>query len=109
MYVMNGKQLSATTVGFGLSTAIASILSLLLVLVKETQKPVFTVMANLTSHHWITHGLVVVVLFVVLGFLLSKVNGGKGIELKPKALVCLIASAAVLNFVVLSGFYLFMD
>jgi hypothetical protein len=106
---MNGKQLSGNTVGFGLSVAITSILSLLLVLIKETHPPVVDWMKNLTSHHWITHGLIDVVLFVLIGIILSRLGVGKGLAAKPKALVCLIVSAVVISFVVLSGFYLFGD
>lgn len=104
---MNGKQLSATTVGFGLSAVITSILSVLLVIIKETHEDTLMAwMKGATSHHWITHGIIDVVLFVVLGMALSKMNGGKGVEMKLNALVGLLVAAVVLSFVGVSGFYL---
>ena len=106
---MNGKKLSGTTVGFGLSLAITGILSLLLVLIKETHPLVVDWMKNLTSHHWITHGLIDVVLFVLIGVILSRFGIGKGLATKPKSLVCLIVSTVVISYAALSGFYLFAD
>lgn len=104
---MNGSQLSGRTVGFGLSVAITSILSTVLVLVKETHaQTVMTWMTNATTHHWITHGIIDVVLFVVIGLGLSKLNGGKGIEMKAGMLVALIVAALVASYAVTSGFYL---
>jgi len=104
---MNGKNLSATTVGFGLSVVITSVLSTILMIIKEThEETVMAWMRKATPHHWITHGVIVVALFVVLGLLLSKTGGGKGVEMKSSLLAGLLAAAAALSFVAISGFYL---
>lgn len=104
---MNGNKLSPRTIGFGLSMAITSVLSALLVVVKETNEPLLAWMKGATSHHWITHGLIDVVLFVVLGVLLSKAGGGKGLAMKPGGVAGAIVAAVVVSFLVISGFYLF--
>jgi len=104
---MDENKLSATTIGFGLSVVITSVLSTLLMIVKEThEETVMAWMKKATPHHWITHGIIVVILFVVLGFLLGKMNGGKGIEIKSNALAGLLVAAAAASFVAISGFYL---
>lgn len=104
---MEEKQLSGTTIGFGLSVVITSILSTLLVVIKESHEAtVMAWMKQATPHHWITHGVIVVILFVVLGVLLSKLNGGKGIEMRLNVLVGLLVAAAAVSFAVISGFYL---
>ena len=105
---MNGK-LSGTTVGFGLSVVLTSIMSMLLVFIKETHEGLLKWMAKATSHHWITHGVIVVALFIVIGLILSKLGGGKGIEMKTSALVGLIVAAVAISLLGISGFYLFED
>lgn len=66
--------LNKNTVGFGLSAAIVIIFNGLLVIVKETYQPLFNFMASLTGHHWTTHGIFDILLFLILGFLFSKSN-----------------------------------
>ena len=64
--------LNKTTLGFGLSAAIVSIFNGLLVIVKETNAGLLAWMKALTGHHWITHGVFDIALFLILGFLLSR-------------------------------------
>jgi hypothetical protein len=72
---------------FGLSAAIAILLNTLLAWVKDAYDPLNSFMASLTGHHWITHGLTDVALFVILGFVfLAKGTaddmGGNGLVVK---------------------------
>ena len=66
--------LSKMTVGFGLSTAVISVATALLLIFKETSPPFKAWMAALTTHHWVTHGIFVVVGFIVLGYAFSQTN-----------------------------------
>jgi hypothetical protein len=59
------------TVGFGLSAAVVSILNTLLVIFKEMTPPFKAGMASAMGHHWTTHGVIVIGLFIVLGFIFS--------------------------------------
>ncbi len=68
---MTNSALDKTTIGFGLSAAVMSILNTLLVIVKESSPPVLGAMARATGHHWTTHGIIVIGLFVLLGFVFS--------------------------------------
>ena len=98
--------LNAQTRGFGLSVAITSILSALLVVVKELNPGLVTFMKNLTVHHWVTHGLFDVLVFVVLGLLLTKSNGGQGPDIGDEKLIKVIAACFLLSCFAIAGFYL---
>ena len=92
---------------FGLSFAITSLFSALLVVLKETSE--HTVMAWMkaaTPHHWITHTLLDLILFVVLGFALAKANNGQGITIAPDKLTSMIVGAFVVSGLIIAGFYL---
>jgi len=101
------ETLSKNTVSFGASLAITSILSALLVVVKElNENSVLAWMKGLTSHHWITHGLLMVIAFFAIGWGLAKMNNGEGIKMTPERLVCVIASGVVIGGLIIAGFYL---
>jgi len=68
---MANGTLDKTTVGFSLSAAVLIVFNTLLVIVKETSPPILAAMARATGHHWISHGIIVIGLFVVLGFVFS--------------------------------------
>ncbi len=80
---MANATLDKTTIGFGLSAAVVSILSTLLTIWKEETPSVLAAMARAMGHHWTTHGVVVIALFIILGFVFSSVvkpeswNAGK--------------------------------
>jgi len=95
------------TVSFGLSLAVMSVLNGLLVIVKETHEDsVLALMKRLTPHHWITHGIFVIVVFVVLGWLFSRPNGGRGIQIPVPRLIALLVGAVVVGGALIAGFYL---
>jgi hypothetical protein len=102
---MPETKLSRATVGFGLSLAITSLLSTLLVLVKETNKD--TVLAWLTSlsgHHWISHGILNLIVFVLLGWLLTRWAGSD--RMSAGTLIWSIFGAVVVSGVITAGFFL---
>jgi len=102
------ETISKYTVSFGASLAITSILSALLVVVKElNENSVLAWMKGLTSHHWITHTLLMVIAFFAIGWGLAKMNNGQGLKMTPERLVCAIASSVVIGGLIISGFYLF--
>jgi len=101
------ETLSKYSVSFGASLAITSILSALLVVLKElNEHSVLAWMKSLTSHHWITHGLFMVIAFFAIGWSLAKMNNGEGLKMTPERLVCLITSGVVIGGLIISGFYL---
>ncbi len=94
---------------FGVSLAITSLFSVLLLILKETnQQSVMAWMKAATSHHWITHSLLDVIIFVVLGVVFARANNGQGIKIEPGRLNCLIVGAVVISGILIAGFYFFV-
>lgn len=95
------------TRAFGVSFAITSILSALLVVLKEShEETVLALMKSATGHHWATHGILNLILFVALGWALSRLDKGQGIHISVNALVTCIALAVVVSGMIIMGFYL---
>ncbi|MFZ2447297.1 MAG: hypothetical protein WAW37_13140 [Syntrophobacteraceae bacterium] len=98
---MENNTLGKYTVSFGLSLAITSVLSALLVVVKELSRPtVMAWMKQITFHHWVTHAIIDLIIFVALGLLLTKV------KVTPKQLIQAIVGAVAISGSVIAGFFL---
>ena len=66
-----------STAAFGLAAAIACIFNTALAWAKDAYAPLNKFMASLTGHHWITHGLADIIVFIGLGLLFSKTMANK--------------------------------
>jgi len=92
---------------FGLSFAITSFISALLVLLKESNEDtVLKWMAGATGHHWVTHGIIDIILFVVLGWILAMPNNGKGVNISVNALAGSIVVSTVVSTLLIAGFFI---
>lgn len=92
---------------FGLSFAITCLFSALLVVLKETNEhTVLAWMKAATPHHWITHTLLDLIIFVVLGVVLAKANNGQGINISSDRLNSFIVGAFVISGLIIAGFFL---
>jgi hypothetical protein len=67
-------QLARTSRAFALAAAIAIVFNTLLAWVKDAYDPLNKFMASLTGHHWTTHGIADVLLFVALGYILANTS-----------------------------------
>lgn len=103
---MEKTKLGKYTKGFGLSFGITSVFSAILVILKETHEETILAAMKSLGHHWVTHGLINIILFVVLGWLLSKANKGQGVNLSANSLVSSIIGAIVVSSILISGFFL---
>ena len=103
---MNSSLLSKNSTAFGISLAVASLANALLVSAKEKSPKVLAFMKGLTGHHWITHCLVIILLFVVLGLILTRMNGGEGIRVSVHSLTATVVGGVVLGALIIVGFYL---
>ena len=98
------------TISFGMSLAITSIVSALLVVVKEmSEHTVLALMKGITFHHWFTHSLFILILFVVIGWGLARANGGQGIKMSVNRFISTFVGAVVLSGLIIAGFYLIWD
>jgi len=103
---MENTGLSKHTASYGLALALTSVANALLVVAKEKSPFVMDGMKKLTSHHWITHSTLMVLLFLGLGWILTKSNGGRGVNITASSLIRAIVSSVILGSLIIVGFYL---
>jgi hypothetical protein len=106
---MENNPVSKYTVSFGLSLVVSSVINALLVVAKEKSPAVQAGMQKLTGHHWITHSAFVVVGFLLLGWLLAQVNGGRGVVITVNGLIKIMVSGLLAAGIIIVGFYLLAD
>lgn len=98
----NNKKIDSLTAGFGISASAAIVFNTLLVWAKETIPSLFTWMKALTSHHWITHGLLVVAVFIVLGILLTSIK----IQVRTKIMTRILVLSVAFGGIGIMAWYL---
>ena len=106
---MDTKPLSKYTVSFGLSLALCSVANAVLVVAKEKNPAVAAAMKTLTGHHWVTHAAAMVLMFFVVGWLLSLPNGGRGPRIAVQQLIGTVLGGVIIGGLVIMGFYLIAD
>lgn len=94
--------LSANVTGYGMSYAITSLVSALLVVLKESAEPVMNLMKALAGHHWVTQGLFDLLLFVILGVILSR----SGAQKTGNALSAYIVGSTIVSGLIIAGFFI---
>lgn len=103
---MERSELGVCVKSFGLSFAVTSLISALLVVLKETNEDtVLALMKSATGHHWITHGIVNIVLFLFLGWLFTRPNDGRGVNITSGSLVALIVASTIISGLMITGFF----
>ncbi len=103
------EELSNVTTSFGISLAIASVVSALLVVAKEESPRLMRTMKSATGHHWSTHSVLALGIFLVVGVVLTRMNGGRGLQISPGRLVQTIICAILIGSFIIVGYYLFWD
>lgn len=97
------QALDKFSVGFGVSFLVASIFNGLLVVAKESYAPLMTLMKSLSGHHWITHGIFVIVLFIVLGYIFSKTDMDK--KINADKISGMVIAGTILGGLIILGFF----
>ena len=106
---MENTGVSKYTISFGLALALASVVNGLLVVAKEKIPSVLAGMQNLTGHHWVSHGVVILGLFAFFGWLFAQANGGQGIKMTVNRLIGTLVAGAATGGLIIVGFYLIGD
>lgn len=102
---MKDSGIEKYTASFALALAITSLLSALLVVIKERNEDTLLAwMKAATGHHWISHGILVLSLFVVLGWALAQI--GVGARLSGNVLSAIISGSLVLSGLIIAGFFI---
>lgn len=94
------------TVAFGVAAAVTIVFNTVLAWVKDAYEPLNTLMAHTLGHHWITHGVLDVALFLILGYVLSNATVAR--TLGGDALAKLLIVATVVGGGGLAGWFLFV-
>lgn len=98
-------QLSRTSGAFAASAAIVILLNTIVACAKDASLPLKKLMASPTGSDWTTQGLADVILFVLLGLILS--NAGLSEKMSSKRLISFLAAAVVIAGVGLFAWYAF--
>lgn len=96
-------KLGSTSAGFAMAAAITILFSTVLACVKDAYKPLNSFMNSVAWHNWITHGLVDVILFVLLGIIFSK--SGIAEWIAPRRLISFLVAAVIVAEVGLFVWY----
>lgn len=97
--------LSKSARAFGVALAVASVVNALLVVFKEKSPALQSAMKKLTGHHWITHVVVILALFLVSGWIFSRLN----LRFTTGKLITTLVSGVALASAIILGFYLIAD
>jgi uncharacterized membrane protein SirB2 len=101
---MKNTPMEKYTAGFGLSLVVTSLLNVVILIIKEKNDSVMSAMKAALGHHWTTHGAIVIIVFIVLGFIFS----GMKIETKFDSgkMLKYIVWAVIISSVIIAGFFL---
>ena len=90
--------------GFGISLVVTSFFNAVILIIKEKNDAVMNAMKAALGHHWTTHGAIVVIVFLVLGFIFS----GMKLETKfdSRQMLKYIVWAVIISVVIIAGFFL---
>jgi hypothetical protein len=89
---------------FSLAAIVAILFNTVLAWVKDSYPPLNTAMAHMTGHHWRTHGLLDVLLFVVLGLIFMQ----RKVSFDGTRLAMGIVASIVVAGAGLVGWFLFL-
>ena len=106
---MENRSLSKSTYSFGISLAVCAALNAALVIAKESSKIVADRMQKITGHHWTTHVLFMVAVFVALGWALNRKTNQKDSVMSSTTLIRTVVGGVLGGIVIIFGFYLFAD
>lgn len=98
----NGK-IDNFTGAFGLSLIVTSFLNAAILILKEKNEAVMGAMKQAMGHHWITHGTIVIVLFIVLGFVFAALKLGTKID--DKQMLKYIVWGTIISGLIIAGFF----
>lgn len=89
-----------------MAVAVAILFTSLLVVPKEISKGLKDGLASMLGHHWTTHGVITIILFVVLGVLFSRLRIEESWGIDARKLTAVVLGATILGGLIVVGFYL---
>jgi hypothetical protein len=98
--------LSSAAAGWSVAAAITLVFNAILTIVKDASAPLHDFMQSVLGHHWTTHGVVVLIVFLALGWVLSKSEGVH--KLSDATLIGSVIAATVINGAAIALWFLFV-
>ena len=95
---------SPRAAGFVLAASVAFIANTLLVWAKEISPALKGAMKAALGHHWTTHGIFIVLLFITLGLVFSRMPLARRIA--PGALAMILVISAAFGVLGIASFFL---
>lgn len=102
--IYTNNELDKVTVGFGIAAVVAIIFNAALTIAKEMIPSLLAAMKSI-AHHWIVHGIAVLAVFFVCGWILSRVASVASIRSKTLAISIFVAT--VVGAFAITGFYIY--
>lgn len=93
-------------IAFGRSFAVSSVLSALLVVVKERNETVMAWMKAALGHHWVTHGVFTLVLFLALGAVLAARSSPAVSSVDYNRTAIAVGLSTIISGLIIAGFFL---
>ena len=106
---MDNTTLSKYSVSFGISLALCAVLNALLVVAKEKSKSVADTMQKITGHHWVTHVAIVLVAFLIFGWVFARTKNGQGPKINSNRLTAIVVTGVLAGVIIILGFYAIAD
>ncbi|HSR73443.1 MAG TPA: hypothetical protein VLL31_01240 [Sulfurovum sp.] len=102
----NNQKLDSISAAFGFSVVITLLFNTILTWIKEVYKPLNDLMTIIGGHHWITHGLFDVVLFVLLGTMFYRIGFSE--RFNGTNIMKMILVSSILSMLGLIGWFIFI-
>jgi len=91
--------------GSAIGFFIAALFNSILAVWKETDEGVEEALVNAFGHHWIGHGILVLIVFIIVTLIVSFVYKVDEIdESKSKIMIILIVAGSILTLLIIGGF-----
>jgi hypothetical protein len=97
--------MNPATSSFALAAAITVLFNTALAWTKDAYAPLNSFMKSLTGHHWTTHGLADLILFIGLGLIFQKTHVAERMD--PNRLISILVGAVVAASLGLALWYVF--
>jgi hypothetical protein len=85
------------------------VLNALLVIAKEKSNSLQDWMQKITGHHWITHVVIILLLFAAFGWCFARPDSGQGPKMPVNRLTSIVISGVIAGVLIVIGFYLIAD
>jgi len=101
---MENSPMDKYAAGFGMSLAVTSVLNAIILVIKEKNESVMSALKAALGHHWTTHGVIVIIVFLLLGFIFSAMKLETRFD--SHRMLKYIVWGVVISSVITAGFFI---